>query len=54
MKIPIGMIATLKHKQDINLCDSCGRYLLLEDEPELPTPPPAAKKKRGRPPKTKV
>ncbi len=54
MKIPIGMIATLKHNNDIHLCDSCGRYLLLEDEPDVPTPPPAAKKKRGRPPKAKA
>lgn len=54
MKIPIGMIVTLKQNADIQLCDTCGRYLYLEAEPEEPTPPPAAKKKRGRPPKKKV
>jgi predicted nucleic acid-binding Zn-ribbon protein len=53
MQIPIGMIATLKRSDDIHLCDTCGRYLFLEAEPEVPTPPPVAKKKRGRPPKKK-
>ena len=53
MKIPIGTIVTLKQGADIQLCDTCGRYLYIEDEPEEPTPPPAAKKKRGRPPKKK-
>lgn len=54
MLIPIGMISVLKRNEDIHLCATCGRYLLLQDEPEVPTPPPAAKKKRGRPPKAKA
>ena len=34
MRLPIGVIMTLMHGQDIQLCENCGRYLCL---------PPAAK-----------
>jgi hypothetical protein len=36
MRIPIGTINTLMQGQDIRLCDSCGRYLCLPDEPPAP------------------
>ena len=29
MRLPIGVIMTLMHGQDIQLCESCGRYLSL-------------------------
>jgi C4-type zinc ribbon domain len=29
MRLPIGVIMTLMHGQDIQLCESCGRYLCL-------------------------
>ena len=29
MHLPIGVIMTLMHAQDIQLCESCGRYLYL-------------------------
>jgi predicted nucleic acid-binding Zn-ribbon protein len=32
MRVPIGMITTLMHNLDIQLCDSCGRYLYLSPE----------------------
>lgn len=32
MRLPLGVIMTLKHGQDIQLCGSCGRYLYLPDE----------------------
>ena len=32
MRLPLAVIMTLKHEQDIQLCDSCGRYLYLPDE----------------------
>ena len=38
MRLPIGTINTLMQGQDIQLCDSCGRYLCLPD----PEPTPAA------------
>ena len=32
MRVPIGVIMTLKHDEDIQLCESCGRYLYLPPE----------------------
>jgi hypothetical protein len=34
MRLPIGTINTLMQGQDIQLCDSCGRYLYLPDPAE--------------------
>lgn len=44
MRLPIGVIATLMQDRDIQLCDSCGRYLYLEiqatvSEPAVPVKP---------------
>src|SRR5579883_1829591 len=33
MRLPIGTINTLMQNQDIQLCDTCGRYLYLAPEP---------------------
>jgi hypothetical protein len=41
MKQPIGTINTLMQGQDIQLCDTCGRYLCLPD-PEETQPQPVA------------
>lgn len=41
MRLPIGTINTLMQHQDIQLCDSCGRYLYLPEAPEAPAPTPA-------------
>jgi hypothetical protein len=55
MTLPIGTIAMLMRDEDIQICGSCGRYLHLAPEaPAEPIPAPAAKKKRGRPPKKKA
>ena len=43
MKLPIGTINTLMQQHDIQLCDTCGRYLYLPAEPVAPEPPAAAK-----------
>jgi hypothetical protein len=53
MKLPLGVVMTIKHGQDIQLCDSCGRYLYLPSESaELPAIEPQgskpAKVQRGR------
>lgn len=45
MKIPLGAVLTLRRGDDIVLCESCGRYLYL-DETSDPLPP--AKKKLSR------
>jgi predicted nucleic acid-binding Zn-ribbon protein len=53
MRLPIGVIATLMRGTDIQLCDSCGRYLYLPDEPvskiveqSAPTKPVKPSRKR--------
>jgi uncharacterized protein len=45
MHIPIGTITVLMRGEDIQLCESCGRYLYLPDpaEAEVPSPVEAAK-----------
>jgi predicted nucleic acid-binding Zn-ribbon protein len=42
MRLPIGTINTLMQHQDIQLCDSCGRYLYLPDATEAPAAAPVA------------
>jgi C4-type zinc ribbon domain len=44
MHVPIGVVTTLMHDQDIQLCDNCGRYLYLPVATETPSPEPAPKK----------
>lgn len=39
MRLPIGTINTLMQHQDIQLCDSCGRYLYLPETSEIPAAP---------------
>ena len=31
MRLPIGVISTLMHGTDVQLCDTCGRYLYLPE-----------------------
>src|SRR5438045_2621958 len=38
MRLPIGVIMTLMQDRDIQLCDSCGRYLYLEIQAEVVEP----------------
>jgi predicted nucleic acid-binding Zn-ribbon protein len=40
MRLPIGTINTLLQGLDIQLCDSCGRYLYLPEPSETPAEPP--------------
>ena len=53
MRLPIGTINTLMQGQDLQLCDSCGRYLCLPDpaaaQPaEVPVLPPAKPARKPR------
>ena len=32
MRVPIGVVTTLMHDTDIQICESCGRYLYLAEE----------------------
>src|ERR1041385_6071582 len=52
MRLPIGVIMILMQDRDIQLCDSCGRYLYLEPqvaptEPIAPVKP--IKKRKSKP-----
>lgn len=49
MNLPISVVMTLRHGEDIQLCDSCGRYLYLPEEPDsAAVPPPATAKQPKR------
>jgi len=48
MHLPIGVIMTLMHGQDIQLCESCGRYLYLVDSTGTTAPAETAKPKPAR------
>jgi predicted nucleic acid-binding Zn-ribbon protein len=55
MHLPIGVIMTLKHAQDIQLCESCGRYLYLPPavktgavEEQAASPKPAKKTRKSK------
>lgn len=50
MRVPIGAIMTIKQEQDIQLCESCGRYLYLPAEAE-PTPKRPARGKSAPQPR---
>jgi hypothetical protein len=52
MRLPMAVIMSLMRGEDIQLCDSCGRYLhLVEGESPLPEPPapPAKPAKSAKP-----
>jgi predicted nucleic acid-binding Zn-ribbon protein len=51
MSLPIGVITTLMRGDDIQLCDSCGRYLYLAEEMKEEAPKPAAKPTRAKKPR---
>lgn len=48
MRLPIGVITILMQDRDIQLCDSCGRYLYLEPQDTAAAPEPAAKPVKKR------
>jgi predicted nucleic acid-binding Zn-ribbon protein len=51
MRLPIGVIATLMQDRDIQLCDSCGRYLYLELQAAsagTPAPVKPVKKRKSK------
>lgn len=55
MRLPIGTINTLMQGQDIQLCDTCGRYLVLaEAEEKKPEEAAAKTKATPKPRKRKV
>ena len=51
MRVPIGVVTTLMHDTDIQLCDSCGRYLYLAEATPAEAPKPTVKPKPARKPR---
>ena len=49
LRLPIGVVTTLMQAHDIQLCDSCGRYLCLAEAAAQPSAQPAAEKPVARP-----
>ncbi len=58
MRVPIGAVMTLMHDEDIQLCESCGRYLYLapavKAEPVEPAASPKPAKKTRKPKKSSL
>jgi predicted nucleic acid-binding Zn-ribbon protein len=48
MQVPLGVVMTLKHGEDIQICESCGRYLFLPPTMETAAAEPAASPKPER------
>ena len=52
MRLPIGTVNTLMQGQDIQLCDTCGRYLVLAEaepgQPEEASPKPTKKPRKRK------
>jgi len=48
MHLPLAVIMALKHGEDIQLCDNCGRYLYLPDEPAAEPVKMTSQKKPAR------
>jgi hypothetical protein len=48
MQVPLGVVMTIKHGEDIQLCESCGRYLFLPPAVETESAKPAASPKPER------
>jgi predicted nucleic acid-binding Zn-ribbon protein len=51
MQVPLGVVNTLKQGQDIQLCESCGRYLYLPPEGEPAAAEAAVAPKPARKPR---
>jgi hypothetical protein len=47
MRVPLASIMTLRHGENIQLCNNCGCYLCLGEEEEAHAPP--VKAKSGKP-----
>ena len=54
MLLPVGVVTTLMHDNDIQLCDTCGRYLYLPEQAEtqpvanVPATKPAVKPRKRK------
>jgi predicted nucleic acid-binding Zn-ribbon protein len=51
MRLTMGVIMNLRHGTDVQLCDSCGRYLCLSDASAVPTSEPELTAKPAKKPR---
>src|SRR4051812_44975763 len=51
MRLPIGTVNTVMQRQDLQLCDSCGRYLYVPEPVETPVVESVAVAKPARKPR---
>lgn len=51
MRLPLAVVMTLMREKDIQLCDSCGRYLYLREAAAAPAPEPAPEPKPAKKPR---
>lgn len=52
MRVAVGLLASLRRRDNLYRCETCGAYLYLVEEPQLEAPPRNTKPgRRGRPPK---
>lgn len=51
MQVPLGVVMTLRHGEDIQLCESCGRYLYLPPAESTVTGEPLASPKPAKAPR---
>ena len=55
ISVPRGVVLTLMHNADVQLCESCGRYLYLPEPTTTPEPvAPVKKIKAARKPKAQL
>jgi hypothetical protein len=48
VSVPLGVVMTLKHGDDLQLCGNCGRYLYLDETPEPKVEVPKKKVRRRK------
>ncbi len=51
MQVPLGVVMTLRRGDDIQLCESCGRYLYLPPAEPVVAPEPVVSPKPARKPR---
>jgi hypothetical protein len=51
MQVPLGVVMTLRHEDDLQICESCGRYLYLPPTVSTATVEPIVSPKPAKKPR---
>jgi hypothetical protein len=51
MQVPLGVVMTLRHEDDLQICESCGRYLYLPPAESTATVEPIVSPKPAKKPR---